>query len=1113
MFSKQSELVLPDLSPDLRDEFDWKVGSLRSFDFPLNITSLAIEPVNGLLGIGTSSGDVHIFGRPGVESILHLPQPVDVRFLQFSVSTSNIVCLDGNNQLHVYSLAEYGRPKHVSSSRFDQTNSITLSPSHTHVFLASQSGEIKTYDLTCLRKSPYTTPNLWKLYEEKLAASGMPSLAPNFPYVVEIVIHPRNLDLLFVAYSGGVVLTDLTERNTIRVYELTLSPGAPGGSGYAVDDILTHRRIMVTCLAIHPSGHMLAVGYADGSIAFWAVEDDNKPILVRTLDTIDVNVIQADLLEKHLSNSGQSKHPSSLPEPIFKLSWSSFENSSDPRGGETVLTVLGGLDSDKPPGLTTLLLPAFNPPEPPSDSPVPGQDTLHPFFRDAMHQSLTPKKSFYYETKGVIQDYLLLPRASPHFGGSYDPYGILLISESNEMRTVEGYQFPPPGFITTAATSSKVVKNISTDEGTLSPPSPTPLPVSPSHVNHTPLPMTLPTALLAGHAGILGGQLIKLPNDIYDNFISHKTIFDIRLNLQGGQAQPDPAKANELKLSKYQPRRVLMSYNKDLSIRFFDFSTQLLIPSAASDHLENDWPEPIPGLTIQLYEILEDPGIAQIFGNALPSLSIQSVLIASEALELAILMKSGEVIVYNSSSHRSMVRSLNQTTDPQIVMLDHLCPRPGCRLAPYFMFVPRKGPVEACALADTGFLAMSYKDGSLFAIDMRGPTVILARGTDKRQKRTSALSSGHLVSPLGHGSGLDVVMSLTWAVAHLEKDPSLGVRLIAGHQSGHAEVYTLVHSGNHSSWSIAGEPMVAKVMPDPITGGTFVLDSKSGAQCKVDRTRLGAAMKGTNSSRDSHCILVSVGVKGARTTVDITGAKVGKVDWGNKHGSVQDARIVEHADSRTLVIQTDRHMAVIYSLPHLEHVHTVQLPVITSLPLSIDESGDFIAWTLAAQARSAGVMQSATYGTFFDVRRAYTLPVIDFMIGRGTIPPQPQPVPLGPTSILGSWFTYNQTKTGQQIDELLGGPSRPIPVKPSPASTSKDTPAEGSSSPGSGIIAGAAAVQANLYNRFAAAMNERGQLLGDLNERFNSLEEGSRNMVAQAKSLAAKQTAKSWFGL
>ncbi|KAF8971726.1 WD40-repeat-containing domain protein [Flammula alnicola] len=287
MFSKQHESVLADLSTDLRDEEDWKVGSLKAFDFPLNVTTLAIEPISGLLAAGTADGVIHIFGRPGVYSKINC-----LNRLKFDSSNS----LFRRSTSFASSLGVW-RPKYVTSARFDQTNSMTLSPSHTHVFLATQNGDIKTYDLTCLRKSPYSMPNLWKLYEQKMASSGMPSLTlPTPSNAVEAVVHPRNLDLIFVAYAGGVILTDL---NTIRAYELVLSPGAPGGAGYGTGDILTHRRMMVASIAVHPSGHFFAAGYADGSIAFWAVEDDNKPLLVRTLDSLDVNLVHADLLETH----------------------------------------------------------------------------------------------------------------------------------------------------------------------------------------------------------------------------------------------------------------------------------------------------------------------------------------------------------------------------------------------------------------------------------------------------------------------------------------------------------------------------------------------------------------------------------------------------------------------------------------------------------------------------------------------------------------------------------------------------------------------------------------------------------------------------------------------
>ncbi|KAF8910138.1 lethal giant larvae like, C-terminal-domain-containing protein [Gymnopilus junonius] len=1128
MFSRHNELVLPDLSTDLADEHDWKVGALRTLDFPMNTTAIAVEPVAGLLAAGTADGSIHIFGRPGVHCKITLPDPAEVRLLQFSVSTYNIVCLDGKNQMHIYNLLEFGRPKLVSSARYDQTNSITLSPSHTHVFVATQNGDIKTYDLTCLRKSPYNTPNLWKLYEEKMVASGVPSLVHFAPTnAVDCVIHPRNLDLMLVAYSGGVVLTGLTERSTIRAYELVLTPGAPGGARHG--DILTHRRMMVTSIAAHPSGHFFVVGHADGSIAFWAVEDDNKPLLVRTLDAVDVNLVDASALDQEASGP--------LREPIFKLSWSSFPNSSDPRGGDTVLTVLGGLNSDNPPGLTVFLLPAFNPTEPPSEPAAP-PDSLHPFFRSAMRESLTPKKTFFYGTFGVVQDYLLIPRSSPHFSGNFDPYAILLIIESDNMRTVESYQFPPPGFIQQSAQphSMEDVEQDEKDEempnsansGMLSPPPPPPLPKSPRHLNNAPLQFRMPVPLLCGSSGILGGQLIKLDNEIYQDFVK-KSGNDHTLDFKGGQAYADIDKMNELKLSKYQPHRIVVTHNRDLSVRFFDISTQLLIPSPTTDLVEHEWPEPLPALNVHLDELFDDAELVEYISCPPDKIAIQSVQVATDALECAIALKSGEIVVCHPAFNRPVTSSPKVLSDTEIILLDHLEPLLGSRLTPSFIFAPGKGPVETYALSDVGFLAASYKDGSLFVIDMRGPKIIFSQLMDKKSKRASILPQGHISLSSSHGSGPDVVKSLAWTISPLENDPQLRVRLIAARQSGEADIYTLSASGNPMSWGISGEPVASKAIPDPLPDGIFVLDIK-GARCKADRTHLSATFKNTpatslptgglgsagnrNSNTQRQNILITVGAKGARSTANLNGDKVGKVEWGNKVGGVSGVQVVDHLDSRALVVQTDRHDALIYTLPHLEYICTLQLSPITSLPLSIDESGDYLAWALSPQARTSGVIHSATYGTLFDIRRAYTLPDIDFASSRGPVPPQPQPVSLGPPSVLGYWFSFNQTKTGEQIDALLGGPDRPIPEKKEVESSDATGPGLAGSASGaaSNLVAGAAAVQANLYNRLASALNERGQMLGDLEERFNSLEEGSRSMVAQAKRLATQSAAKSWFG-
>jgi hypothetical protein len=70
------------------------------------------------------------------------------------------------------------------------------------------------------------------------------------------------------------------------------------------------------------------------------------------------------------------------------------------------------------------------------------------------------------------------------------------------------------------------------------------------------------------------------------------------------------------------------------------------------------------------------------------------------------------------------------------------------------------------------------------------------------------------------------------------------------------------------------------------------MDRKTGARWKADRARLSSSLKGL--STEVQCFLVTVGAKGARSTLNINGEKLGKVEWGNKVGTVLSSQIVEH---------------------------------------------------------------------------------------------------------------------------------------------------------------------------------------------------------------------------
>lgn len=172
-------------------------------------------------------------------------------------------------------------------------------------------------------------------------------------------------------------------------------------------------------------------------------------------------------------------------------------------------------------------------------------------------------------------------------------------------------------------------------------------------------------------------------------------------------------------------------------------------------------------------------------------------------------------------------------------------------------------------------------------------------------------------------------------------------------------------------------------------------------------------------------------------------------------------------------------------------------------PLSVDATGDYVEW----QRHACGLVRAERYGTVFSVRRAapYAPPQVDLTYARRAVPAPPQPVSVGPPSLLGAWLGYikSQSLTGDQVDALctccccsaccsvltcsvcaVGGPDRPIPA-PKPQRAKPGATASGSSSADghpqpnransvADMANSASAGVSDLYSRLNNALAERG---------------------------------------
>jgi syntaxin-binding protein 5 len=386
--------------------------------------------------------------------------------------------------------------------------------------------------------------------------------------------------------------------------------------------------------------------------------------------------------------------------------------------------------------------------------------------------------------------------------------------------------------------------------------------------------------------------------------------------------------------------------------------------------MQTPYPNPLPSLTIDVLCLLADPSVsARISPKLLEEAQIVSSHLAPQSLECAVVLRTGEVAVFRIASVPSGDTALPKTLDDaELISASHVSTGPNYRFQPLFVINAGRGSVTALSISDIGnypttfpdvtyshacigFLAVAFRDGSIFVIDMRGPRIILREVSDKQSHRRSLL----------HRHEVDTAVSLTWTVAGTDAgmNSSLAkarseiycasidifprVRLIATRGSGNTTIHALSRSSS-GAWAVSEHRETTEGISHAIPRASFVLDAKNGAHRKADRSGLAEVIHSdAEDARKGTSFWVTAGAKGAKCAVDITGERIGRAEWPSKTGKVERVVVIkknsEHmravvsdrihvmrVASTMLVAYTDKREALVYSLPYLEHMHSLQLP-------------------------------------------------------------------------------------------------------------------------------------------------------------------------------------------
>lgn len=266
-------------------------------------------------------------------------------------------------------------------------------------------GEVLAYDLDRGRMAnTFRLPNFWRQRDPGARQVG----------IVDVSFHPRDIGKLLIAYTHGAVIYSIKQATVQHYLEYVVPPGAPGGKGHALDSLRVPR---LTQARWHPSGTFVLTAHDDGSLVFWDSKE-GKPLMARTL--MDMNVDQPSRREP----------ATRFVTPFSRIEWCCKENPDD-----TGLLIAGGQSSEDPQqGLTFIDL---------GPTPIYATSswaTLSDHFRGKRQITLPLPP-------GVqVDDYQLIPRSSPHFGGAQDPIAVIALLTSGELITLSfpsGYPISP----------------------------------------------------------------------------------------------------------------------------------------------------------------------------------------------------------------------------------------------------------------------------------------------------------------------------------------------------------------------------------------------------------------------------------------------------------------------------------------------------------------------------------------------------------------------------------------------------------------------------------------------------------------------------------------------
>ncbi|XP_051578212.1 syntaxin-binding protein 5-like isoform X3 [Myxocyprinus asiaticus] len=285
-----------DIIPETLQSEHFQLCKTLRHGFPYQPCSMAFDPVQKILAIGTQSGALRLFGRAGVECYCQHESGSAVIQLQFLVNEGALVSALADDSIHLWNLRQK-LPAILHSLKFNRER-ITfchLPFQSKWLYVGTERGNIHIVNVESFTLSGYVI-----MWNKAIELSSKTHPGP----VVHISDNPMDEGKLLIGFECGiVVLWDLKSKKA--------------DYRYSYDEA-------IHSVAWHHEGKQFVCSHSDGTLTTWNVRIPAKP---------------AQIITPHGKQPKDGKKPEPC-KPILKVEYKTT------RAGDPFMILCGGLSYD-----------------------------------------------------------------------------------------------------------------------------------------------------------------------------------------------------------------------------------------------------------------------------------------------------------------------------------------------------------------------------------------------------------------------------------------------------------------------------------------------------------------------------------------------------------------------------------------------------------------------------------------------------------------------------------------------------------------------------------------------------------------------------------------------